>query len=139
MISRWRCQSTASPSRAVVTGWRTAAPAVDRMMTMTDDGLEPAGPSISIRTLCETAIETQDETMLPRIKAQIEAMPAGAHKTNARRWLAMAHVLVAPQSLSKGAIDTAEKLIAGMPDDSRHKNAALDMLIGLEAPSAVWQ
>ena len=71
-----------------------------------------------------------------RIKAQVDAMPAGAHKTNARRWLAMAHVLVAPHTLSQAAIQSALRLVSGMPDDTRHKSAALDMLAGLEARSA---
>jgi hypothetical protein len=86
---------------------------------------------VSVRSLCEAAIETQDPEALPRIKAQVDAMPARAHKTNARRWLAMAHVLVAPHSLSQAAIQSALRLVSGMPDDTRHKNAALDMLAGL--------
>lgn len=109
---------------------RDAEPSPDNL----DDWFEPQ-PAASIRSLCEAAIDTQDPDALPRIKAQVDAMPAGAHKTNARRWLAMAHVLVAPRSLSRAAVQSALRLISGMPDDTQYKSAALDMLAGMEAHS----
>jgi hypothetical protein len=98
-----------------------------------DDGGGDPGTDGHIRHLCEAAVRDRDVDALPGIRRRIQKLSNGHHRAAARRWLALATVLLDADALNTSALRAARGLIDGMPDETPGKSRAIDILAAAEA------